>query len=264
MRDSVKVSALLGRDAAPGGYLHVPDIREIAGYRERHPFIVAMVELGNVRTGLNVPLVDESGSLVGVFTLVRTAVRPFTAAQIALVQSFADQAQIAMKNARLMHETQESLEQQTASAEVLKVISSSVADAAPVFEKILESCKRLFSSNEQGVLLLGEDGLIHLGAHHGSARARLQRIFPVAREIGGATSRGESRIAHYKDILNDPDVPAGMRAIAESVGVGTFSQVIAPMLWEGEVIGSLYVIRQPPSASATRRSACSGLSPTRR
>ncbi|MEO7009641.1 MAG: GAF domain-containing protein, partial [Caldimonas sp.] len=121
--DGVPPALLLGRDPAPGRYLHVPDILDLDGYREQVPFVVAMAEVGGIRTSLTVPLVDESASVIGVFTLVRTTVRPFTGAQIALVQSFAAQAQIAMKNARLMRETQESLEQQTASAEILQVIS---------------------------------------------------------------------------------------------------------------------------------------------
>ncbi|MEO5881230.1 MAG: GAF domain-containing protein, partial [Caldimonas sp.] len=183
---------------------------------------------------------------IGMLTVTRREPGQFTPHQIGLLQTFADQAVIAIENVRLFNETKEALQQQTATAEVLQVISSSVADASPVFEKILESCQRLFSSSEQGVLLVGEDGRMHLGAHHGSARDRLQKIFPLARDIAGETLSSERRITHFKDVLNDPGVPVGMRAIAESIGVGTYSQVIAPMMWEGETIGSLYVIRQPP------------------
>src|SRR5204863_1654878 len=119
----------------------------------------------------------------------------------------------------------------------LRVISGSVADSKPVFEKILESCQRLFASNEQGILLVGDDNLLHLGAHHGSAREHLQRLFPVPRDVGGDAAN-ERRVVHIKDILGDADVPPGLRVIAEQIGVGTYSQVIAPMLWEGDSIGS--------------------------
>ncbi|MGZ5797102.1 MAG: GAF domain-containing protein [Caldimonas sp.] len=197
------------------------------------------------RSGLFVPLLRE-GQAIGCFAVLRAAAGEFTGKEISLAQTFADQAVIAIENVRLFNETKEALNQQTATAEVLKVISSSVADAAPVFDKILESCQRLFASSEQGVLLVGEDGLMHLGAHHGGARERLQKLFPVARDVAGEGLSREPRIAHFRDVLNDAGVPARVRAIAESIDVGTYSQVIAPMVWEGESIGSLYVIRQPP------------------
>jgi signal transduction histidine kinase len=197
------------------------------------------------RTVLAVPMLRE-GVSVGIIAVMRKQVQPFSKAEIRLVETFADQALIAIENVRLFNETREALEQQTATAEVLGVISGSVADSGPVFEKILESCQRLFASSEQGVLLVGEDGRLHLGAHHGSARERLEKLFPVAWPVGDNAPILERSVLHIKDILGDADVPPGLRAIAESIDVGTYSQVIAPMLWEGESIGSLYVIRQPP------------------
>ena len=166
----IPATYLLGRDMHEGALLHVGDIKATEPYQERLPFFMACVDLGLFRTFLGLGLTDENGALVGVFTLVRNQVQPFTEAQIALVQSFAAQAQIAMKNARLMRQTQDALEQQTASAEVLAVIGNSMADPKPVFDKILESCQRLFASAQMGISLMGDDGLMHLGAHRGSAR----------------------------------------------------------------------------------------------
>jgi len=188
-------------------------------------------------------MLDDRG--IGTIWVAREVVGEFTADEIALLKTFADQAVIAIENARLFSETQEALERQTATAEVLSVISGSVADSKPVFEKILESCQRLFASNEQGILLAGDDNLMHLGAHHGSARERVEKLFPVPRAAAGDAARRERSVVHIRDVLSDADVPAGLREIAEQIGVGTYSQVIAPMLWEGESIGSLYVIRQP-------------------
>jgi GAF domain-containing protein len=188
----------------------------------------------------------REGQVIGAIGVARGEVGPFPEKHIKLLKTFADQAVIAIENVRLFNETNEALERQTATAEVLKVISSSVSDAAPVFETILDSCQRLFSSSEQGVLLQGDDGLLHLGAHHGAARELLQKLFPVGPQVAGASSADAPRTMHFKDILADADVPLGLREIAERIGVGSYSQVIAPMMWEGESIGNLYVIRQPP------------------
>ncbi len=144
-------------------------------------------------------------------------------------------------------EVTEALERQTATAEILGVISGSVADSQPVFEKILESCAHLFASNEQGILLLGEDEQIHLAAHRGSARERLEVQFPTRHSRMAEPVVLGRRVLHYRDVLNDDGVPEPVRAVAERIGIGSYSQVFAPMVWRGEPIGTLYVIRQPPT-----------------
>ena len=132
------------------------------------------------------------------------------------------------------------------------MISGSVADSKPVFEKILESCQRLFASNEQGVLLVGEDNRLHLGAHHGSARERLEHAASRSTESPAPTPRGASAAwSTLKDVLGDADVPPGLRVLAEQIGVGTYSQVIAPMLWEGEV--DRRALRDPPAGGRLQR-----------
>ncbi len=93
---------------------------------------------------------------------------------MALLRTFGDQAAIALENVRLFNETKEALDQQRASGEVLAAISSSIADTTPVFDKILTSCERLFEGKLVQINLIGDDGLIHLGAHHGP-RARPDR-----------------------------------------------------------------------------------------
>ena len=184
---------------------------------------------------------------IGVISAMRGVSEPFTDKEVALLKTFADQAAIAIQNARLFNETKEALEQQTATSEVLRVISGSVADTAPVFDKILESCSHLFESSEQGIVLLGSDQQLHLGAHRGSARERLEAMFPVPLGDGPETrAMIEQRVLHYPDVLRD--APAGSRSqlVAASLGGRNYSQVFAPMRWEGRGVGHLYVTRMPP------------------
>ena len=142
-------------------------------------------------------------------------------------------------------ELTDALDRQAATAEVLQAIGSSVADTRPVFDKILQSCTHLFDSSEQGILVFGADGKLHLGAHHGVVSSRLAALFPVADAGALGPSIREDRVLQYKDVLNDAGVPTAIRAIAEQLRIGTYSQVFAPMKWQGRNVGSLYVTRQP-------------------
>ena len=123
---------------------HITDIRELQSYLDRHPSTVVSVELGKFRTVLGVPMLKDD-ELIGVITLNRQEVRPFTDKQIELVKNFAAQAVIAIENTRLLNElrSESACRQQTATSEVLQVISSSPGELEPVFKAMLENATRI-------------------------------------------------------------------------------------------------------------------------
>jgi GAF domain-containing protein len=206
------------------------------------------------RTSIVVPLLRENRAL-GAIVLRRTEVRPFSDKQIALLKTFADQAAIAIQNVRLFNETKESLDQQKASADVLGVISSSIADTKPVFDKILESCERLFEGQFVGIAVVREDELAHLEAYHGPQPEALRKGFPLpvdSRSAVGVVIR-ERSVMHYPDVFGDADAPEYLRRNCERTGIRSI--IVAPMLWEGQGIGAIFVGRQflgPFSEKAVR------------
>jgi len=140
-------------------------------------------------------------------------------------------------------EMTEALEQQKASAEVLGVISSSISDTKPVFDKILQSCQRLFDGHMVGVGLVGDDGRIHLAGSVGAtAPERYQELFPlpVNRESGSGSAIIEQRVMHYPD-TDASDVPVGVKRGGQAIGFRSI--LFAPLLLEGRALGALWVGR---------------------
>jgi GAF domain-containing protein len=140
----------LSRMLATKTTVHVPDLTAELMYAERDPAMVLGVELGGIRTLLLVPMLNDN-ELSGAFTLSRKEVRPFTDRQVELVKNFAAQAVIAIENTRLLNELRESLERQTATAEVLQLINSSPGDLDPVFDAMLEKAMRLCEATFGGL-----------------------------------------------------------------------------------------------------------------
>ncbi len=214
------------------------------------PDVPTSLRLAGQQTGnfsiLMTPMVWE-GQGVGMITVSREPNVGFNDKELGLLRTFADQAVIAIQNARLFNETKEALEQQTATAEVLQVIGSSVADTQPVFDKILHSCERLFAGDEVGILLAGDDGQLHFGAQGGANPYQEMRAQLPAPLDGSATALAirARRVLHYDHVLADADVPPVLRELAAGRGFD-YSLAMAPMLWEGRGVGSIFVTHAPP------------------
>jgi signal transduction histidine kinase len=231
--------SLSGRAVLEQRTIQVPDLlAEGAEYPLSHDIAA---RLGH-RTVIVTPLLRE-GKPFGTILLRRTEVRAFTDQEVALLRTFGDQAAIALENVRLFNETKEALDQQRASGEVLAAISSSIADTTPVFERILASCERLFAGKLVQINLVGDDGLIHLGAHHGPTRARVEKIFPFPIDESSATGTTIVRrsVVHYPDVDGGNDVPRRAREGWQMVGIK--AAICAPMLWEGRGMGAIIVGR---------------------
>jgi signal transduction histidine kinase len=224
-----------GRTILSGQLQHEEDALSDPGYDH------LVASAGGWRRMLGVPI-KRGSRVLGAVVVAWPTPGKTPERQIRLLETFADQAAIAIENVRLFNETKEALEHQKASAEVLEVISGSVADTQPVFDKILQSCQRLFQGNNVGINVVGEDGMVHLAAYSGPKKAELERHFPVplSAESGSGIAILERRILHCPDTQAE-SVPEYARRGSKLAG--NKSVIFAPMLWEGRGIGVIHVGR---------------------
>jgi GAF domain-containing protein/HAMP domain-containing protein len=240
---------ILGRVKSSMQTVHVDDLAASRGYAERDPMVVAAVEHGGVRTYLGVPMI-RNDKLVGVILLYRQEVRLFSDKHVALVQNFAAQAVIAIENTRLLNELRESLEQQTAMSDVLRVISSSPGELEPVFRAVWANVTRLCEAEFGGLFLRTESGFSNVLPHDPNkkiaeswrqAPAFVLSEHPHAPLTQVALTRETVHVADLSKqqayVERDPLVVR----LVESAGGRTL--LIVPMFKEGELIGAIAIYR---------------------
>jgi two-component system, NtrC family, sensor kinase len=222
-------------------FVHIADMAS-----HEHPGALASIELGGVCTLLSLPL-REGDALLGMIVAARSEVRPFTAKQIALLQNFAAQAVIAMENARLITETREALEQQTATAEVLQVINSSPGDLAPVFDALLDKAIRL-CEGDQGLLWTFDGEGFHavalLGVPPSFADFLRQPLRPGP-DVPLGRVMGLERLVHVADLREEPAYHSGAPLARAGAELGEIRTLMIVALTKDErLLGAFAISRR--------------------
>ena len=263
-RSPIRPRSDMVRTVTTKSVVHIPDLAAHAAYtKDRDPALVSAVELGGVRTFLVVPMFKGT-EFIGSFSLYRQEVRPFTDKQIALVTNFAAQAVIAIENARLLNELRqrttdltertgdltEALEQQTATLEVLRVISSSPGDLQPVFDALLANATRLCEAS-YGAMWLREGDRLRIVASYGTlpeaflARWRTGTVSLHDPDLYMARAVRSGRPVQVDDLRKVPAYLAGhpvQVSAADIAGIRTF--VAVPMFKDKEAVGNIVIYRK--------------------
>ena len=239
----------LGRLTATKRVVHIADLRADQAYLDRVPRTVALVEAAGARSYVAVPMLKDD-ALIGAIVIYRQEVRPFTDKQIELVQNFAAQAVIAIENARLLNELRqrtddltETLQQQVATADVLKVISRSTFDLEAVLDTLVEFAARLCEA-DMAQILRPRDAGYYVAASHGFSREYIEshKTLTFAPGRGSLTGRVllERKPVQIPDVLADPEYinpePQRLGGYRTHLGV--------PLLRDGSPIGVILVSRR--------------------
>ena len=247
--------------------IYTEDLMASDVYLSGDPNRRAVVDLAGARTSLIVPLLkdDQARGIINVF---RQEVRPFSEKQIALLENFAAQAVIAMENARLISETREALDQQTATAEVLQVINSSPGDLAPVFHVMLERALGLCAAQFGGISTYDGERY-HPVARRGFTPAFLEFQRNLAAPPSPVSGMGRiasgERIVHIIDVADeDAYRMRDPQRVATVELLGARTAVWVALRKEDALLGVFYAYRTRFGRSLTNRSRCCGTSPPRR